>query len=168
VQLDGVWYDDNSCDDNEFLAKASRHLRLLHDSDGVPVGRACIGLGDRRRSGVSTAPLRGTVTVGGLAACDLRGIAGVLSGTSERAARDYATPIVSGEILAAWATEQALLVPSLYDSPEDQMDCATVIKRCGGQTAGLPVAKYERAYVSMEEISAMALPNEYACFTIRS
>ena len=160
---DWRYYDDESGEEcGEFLARAAANLRLITDSDGVPVARACVGLGrgKRRSSTPPTATLDGVVTIGGLRACGLSGIAGVLAGTSERAARDHATPLVSAEALSAWATEQASLVPSLYDSPEDQMECARVIRRCGGKVASLPVARHEDAYVSTDEIRAMALPDE--------
>ena len=84
----------------------------------------------------------------------------MFSGVPERAARDNATPVVSADVLSAWATEQASLIPCLYDSPEDQMECATVIRRCGGQTSQLPVAKYGGSYVSFEDIKALELPDE--------
>ena len=124
------------------------------------MGRACVGLSEKRSRGTThTAALQGVVTVGSRA-CAVSGIAGVLSGSSERAARDFAIPIVSASALSEWATEQARIVPRLYDNPEDQMECAVIIRRCGGKTAGLPVTKYEGAYLSADEIFAMALPDE--------
>ena len=96
-------YGDESIDDcGEFLAKAAENLRILNDSDGAPVGRACVGLDERQeRSSVHRAALRGAVTIGGLTASRLYGIAGLLAGTSERAARDHATPVVSDDALSA-------------------------------------------------------------------
>lgn len=152
-------YDGDDC--KEFLEKAAENLRVLREADGTAVGRACVGLEKRRMGGSrTTASLRGAVTIGGLLACRLYGIVGILDGKSERAARDNATPVVSADTLAAWATEQASLVPQLYDNPEDLMDCATIVRRCGGDTLGLPIAKHERSHVSAEQIMCMSLPDE--------
>lgn len=150
-------YNGDECDD--FIATAGANLRLLREADGSIVGRACVALDSRRSRGArQTASLRGVVVIGGLAACSLRGIAGVLIGRSDRAARDVATPVVSPEVLSAWATEQASLVPTLYDDPEDQMDCAVIVRRCGGDTLDLPVARYGGAYVSFGDIVGLPLP----------
>jgi hypothetical protein len=154
-------YGDDENDEAEFFSRATENLRILCGDDGVTVGRACIGLRGYHKGGVRPlSALQGVVTVGGLRACNLSGIAGVLLGSSERAARDYAIPIVSASALSEWATEQALIVPRLYGNPEDQMECAVIIRRCGGQTAKLPVAKYEGVYLSADEICAMTLPDE--------
>ncbi|NQT11485.1 MAG: ATP-binding protein [Planctomycetes bacterium] len=154
--------DDHESDEDcgEFLARAAANLRLITDPDGVPLARACVGLRSRSGTSPSTAALGGVVAIGGLRACRLSGIAGVLIGTSERAARDHARPVVPAEALSAWATEQASLVPSLYNDPDDQLECAGVITRCGGGVASLPVAQHENAYVCVDEIRAMTLPDE--------
>jgi len=152
-------YDGDACQD--FIAKAGANLRVLRESDNTAVGRACIGLATRgARNSTSKAGLHGAVTIGGLTACQLRGIVGILAGTSERAARDDATPIVSRPTLCAWATEQASLVAALYEDPEDQMDCAEIVRRCGGETLGLPVARHAGSHVSFDQIACMSLPDE--------
>lgn len=152
-------YDGDACQD--FIAKAAANLRVLQEADGTAVGRACIAL-DRRytQNSTSTASLHGAVTIGGLAACELYGIVGVLAGTSERAARDSATPVVSSQTLSAWATEQASLVADLYQDPEGQMECASIVWRCGGETLDLPVASHAGSYVSFDQIACMSLPDE--------
>jgi hypothetical protein len=97
-----------------FITKAAANLRVLRERDGTAVGRACIaiGVGTGRTLG-RRAGIGGAVTIGGLKSTRLQGIVGVLTGTSERAARDMAMPVVSPETLSAWATEQASLVPAL-------------------------------------------------------
>lgn len=150
-------YDGDARQD--FIAKAAANLRVLREADGTPVGRACIALYRRNTKG-SIWRLNGVCAIGGLAACRLYGIVGVLAGTSERAARDVATPVVSRQTLAAWATEQASLVAFIYEDPEDQMDCAAIVRRCGGQTLELPIARYGDSYVSFNRIAHMSLPDE--------
>ena len=151
-------YEGDNC--SAFIVSADANLRLLREADGSVVGRACVALERRRSSGSrQTASLRGVVVIGGLAACRLNGIAGVFVGTSERAARDTATPVVSSTVLSEWATEQASLVPALYDDPEDQLRCAVIVRRCGGETGDLPVARHAGAYVSSRDIANLTLPD---------
>lgn len=152
-------YDGDACQD--FIAKAAANLRVLREADGTDVGRACIVL-DRvdTKNSMPTVTLGGVVTIGGLTACRLNGIVGVLVGTSERAARDIAVPVVSPQTLSTWATEQASLVAALYEDSEDQMNCASMVRRCGGDTLDLPVAKHAGSYVSFNQVARMSLPDE--------
>lgn len=152
------YYDRDAC--QNFITKAAANLRILQEADGTVVGRACIGLDRRNSEGSTIAGLCGVVTVGGLTACRLNGIAGVLTGTSERAARDNATPVVSSKILSSWATEQASLVAALYENPKDQISCATIVRKCGGDTLDLPIAMYAGSYVSFNQIARISLPDE--------
>lgn len=145
----------------DLIAKASENLRVLREADGTAVGRACIVPGKGMQAfNMQIARLNGVVTIGGLAACRLYGISGVLAGTSERVVRDTAIPVVSFPTLSAWATEQASLVAALYEDPKDQMHCAGIVRRCGGNTLDLPVARYGGSYVSIKQIAHMSLPNE--------
>ena len=152
-------YGGDACQD--FIVKAAANLRILREADGTAVGRACIALEVRNtNSSMPTASLCGTVTIGGLAACRLYGIVGVLAGISERAARDSATPVVFRQTLSAWATEQASLVAALYEDPSDQVNCAEIVWRCGGETLDLPIARYAGSYISFNQIARMSLPDE--------
>jgi hypothetical protein len=59
---------------------------------------------------------------------------------STRAARDSAVPLVRGEELASWASEQARLIkPEKYGSRK-LLRAASAIRACGGHTASLPIA----------------------------
>ena len=148
--------------DNEtrriFLKKAEENLRIIYDSKNAPIGRACISVGRYGKS--ESLNLNGVVTVGGLQSCTLHGITGILNGIPERAARDVAIPMITADTLSQWATEQALLIPNLYNDPSEQMECASIIRRCNGETKTLPVAQYNKNYMSYEDISAMTLPDE--------
>jgi hypothetical protein len=135
----------------EFIFRAGRNLTLLVDEHGEVVGRACIALDHAaRRFGYPS--LHGVVTVGGLRACGLTGIAGILTGEAVRTARDTAVPFVSPKVVAAWASEQAKLVPQLYKQPEAQMYCAKLIRQCGGNTGNLPIGRLQGTWVSYSDI----------------
>jgi hypothetical protein len=145
----------------EYISLGASNLRLLRGPDGKPVGRACVGLNEKHKVKSKTVTgLSGVVAVGGLKAASLRGIAGILVGEPARASRDDATPIVPAEELVKWATEQASLVSKIYDNPDDLMECATIVRRCGATTALLPIAKHDRSYLNFDEIASLDLPDE--------
>ncbi len=148
----------NPNDVEMFRARAAPNLRMLRADAGEVFGRALIGgAADMERS----ANLLGVVAVGGLRACRLAGIVGVLAGRTLRASRDSALPIVPDSVLKRWAEEQADLVPMLWSSPEQQADCAQYIRLCGGSTKGLPIAIYRGEWVSADQIGGMtSLPDE--------
>ena len=128
---------------SNYEALASNNLRPLINESGDVVGRACITVGTHA----------GAVTVGGLLACRLSGITGVLIGTPVRAARDVALPLVSKPQLAKWASEQARLVPKVYDDKEHQNWCAMTVRQCGGDTHNLPIARYRDEWVTYNDLS---------------
>lgn len=146
----------------KFIARAAQNLRLLVDEKGEKIGRACVALPQFGFAGPSRAPkISGAVTVGGLLSCRLAGIAGVLAGTSVHVSRNVAEPLVSKETLAAWATEQADLVPQLYDQADAQATCGEIIRLCGGSTNNLPIAIYQGAWVSYADLAQNKnLPDE--------
>ncbi|MCR6701189.1 MAG: ATP-binding protein [Dokdonella sp.] len=142
-----------------FASKASENLRVLKSSSGEPIARICIVAADRSYA-LAEPVLGGAITVGGFAASPLQGIAGFIAGESTRAARDRAEPVLSEEQLASWASEQATLVPALYEEPESQVSAAQTIRICGGRTGSLPIAKHRGAWVSAIDIERMELPDE--------
>lgn len=155
--------DYNGKEYHEFVSRAECNLRLLINEIGEKVGRACIVLQHWGWNELVPAVpiLKGAATIGGLFSCSLSGIAGFLTGTSERAARDVAKPLVSAAVLSSWASEQADLVTQLFDEPEYQMSCAGVIRRCGGDTKNLPIAYFQGAWISYPEIvQTKNLPDE--------
>lgn len=121
------------------------NLRTVVDENGDVVGRACIMPGTT-----------GVITVGGLYSCNLENIGGILIGMPERAARDYARPLLSFEALAAWSSEQAKLIENVVNDPERQLRCAQIVKGLGGNTAELPIAFYRGQWMSYKTLSREA------------
>jgi hypothetical protein len=154
----------------DFCDTANKNLRYLYDDNGEIAGRACITSGYalyQSRSG----NLNGSLVVGGLNASQLSGICGVLIGSSTRAARDIAKPIISPENMTAWANEQVDLVPNLYSDEESQSSCAQNIRLLGGYTGKLPIAKHNSVWVSALDIERMHLPDTLIFideFTVRN
>ena len=142
-----------------FAVKAAANLRVVNDTAGFPIARICItaALHSYRQSEPT---LGGAITVGGFVASPLQGIAGFMIGEATRASRDAALPTMSKEQLASWATEQASLIPSLYEAPESQLSAAQTIRICGGHTGDLPIAKHSGNWITSAQIAALNLPNQ--------
>lgn len=143
----------------DFAAKAAANLRILTNDSGEPVARICI-VAAGGLSVLAESPIGGAVTVGGLTASTLLGIAGFIVGESMRASRDCAEPVLAKDKLAGWASEQAALIPALYAEPELQQSAAQIIRVCGGSTGDLPIAKRNGSWVSAVDIAKMKLPDE--------
>lgn len=145
-------------DMRDFALKASKNLRVVNDASGCAIARVCITAADRSYA-LGEPTLAGAVTVGGFVASSLQGIAGFMIGEATRASRDSASPVMAGAQLATWATEQAALVPSLYEDPKSQASAAQTIRICGGHTGGLPIAKHSGDWLSALQIASLNLPN---------
>lgn len=141
--------------------RAANNARFLRNTGGEVVGRALITVGFATHD--ERLDLSGVVTVGGLAACQLSGIAGVLTGTPTRASRDAAKPVVSDDELKRWAEEQSLLVPAFWDDPQSQAACAQYIRLCGGDTGDLPICRNREVWCSASDVrSRIDLPDTVA------
>ena len=127
-----------------FMDKGFPNIRLFKDAEGRVIGRACLmpNLGDD-----------GVVTVGGLRSASLSGIIGILAGTSLRAGRDDALPLVAPNVLAMWATEQAELISSRESNKGYKLDCAQYVWRCNGKTGPLPIAMNQGSWLTYDDIA---------------
>ena len=136
-------------------ARVAKNLRVLADENGTVFGRAYIGIGHSSES--NEQEMSGVVCVGGLTACRLTGIGGLLIGEPMRASRDGARPIVPTSVLRRWAEGQADLVPDIWPDPADQAACAQHIRLCGGDTRKLPIATRKREWLSTEKVRDVAV-----------
>ncbi|GLX14174.1 hypothetical protein Pstr01_24130 [Pseudomonas straminea] len=136
--------------------KISQNIRPIKSSDGEIIGRACISSSFAEHD----AYIRGALVIGGLEACLLWGICGILLGKPLRASRDESEPLATPEELSTWASEQAHLVPNLFPEKQDQLDCAETILNCGGDSGPLPICRFKDQYYSEEELSQLTLPEE--------
>lgn len=142
-----------------FAVKAAANLRTVNDAAGCPIARICITAEPHSYS-IPEPALGGAITVGGFFASHLQGIAGFMIGEATRASRDAALPKMPKEQLASWATEQASLIPSIYESPESKLSAAQTIRICGGHTGDLPIAKHTGDWITSAQIAALNLPNK--------
>lgn len=158
-------WDSNNPPDYEkedfenFINQAEKNLRVLKDENGEVIGRVCVA--PHNRGSFKYISLGGAVTIGGLYASPLNGIAGILTGKVINTARDESIPHVSQKAISTWASEQAKLVPLLYKEPKLLMECAQIISILGGDTGELPIGHYQEEWVSYYDIASnKSLPNK--------
>ncbi len=125
------------------IPEMAQNLRTLVSSSGDVVGRACIH-----------PTYAGVVAVGGLRACSMRGISGVLVGRPGATRQATVVPVVERQELARWASEQAALLPALVKEPAEQMACAQIVRACGGRLGALPIAEGSSGWMSEQGIAA--------------
>jgi hypothetical protein len=138
----------------DFLDRLSKNMTIIEDGHGQKVGRAFIydrGYG----KGDEYFPNEGVVTLGGLKSCGLSGLIGVFVGKSNRASRDIGVPIVPNEKLAKWATDQAEKLATLDLDEVIQIDCASIVRACGGDTNALKVAYHKTGLVNKNRIKRL-------------
>lgn len=141
------WYNELDKLDKQILFDVSNNMSIIKEEDGKIIGRLFLFTNDRRDM-----TIEGVVTVGGLRASGLNGLIGILIGESDRASRDIGIPIISVEELKKWATSQADLL-SKYSLTEDiQLNCAAVVRRCGGNTKDLKIAYHKCGAVNYKEL----------------
>lgn len=152
-------------DGRELFARVSRRrpvrqvsafgsfLQIIDGPDKHPLGRAAIF----HTGGISgleypRSPF-GIITVGGLRVNEVEGIAGVLVGCVERAARDWAVPLVRADELATWSSKQAKLIHESVPDPRLQLTCAASVLAYGGDPGELPIAKRGSEFVNREALA---------------
>lgn len=131
-------------------------LHVLKTSDGYPLGRAAIW---RRRGWAGD----GIVTVGGFSTTGLFGITGVLVGSSDRASRDSAVPIIPLPQLREWVKSELQARIQEGHSADALYWCAEYVEKLGVNPEGLPVAKSATGWMSPEEIEEFAKSRGEVC-----
>ncbi|WP_158918716.1 ATP-binding protein [Caulobacter sp. S45] len=122
-------------------------LAELRDEEGRIYGRARIDVGNAWSS-------RGLVTVDGLAASKISSVAGILIGVETTASRNAARPVVPSPVLAAWASEQAIILSKAEVPDGEKAKAAAIILACGGQIADLPIIFWQEEWMTPAQFSA--------------
>ena len=122
-------------------------LRPLDGSDGEVYGRASIRVMPSWRYGNT-----GCVSVGGLRACSVNWISGLLQGKETTASRNSAEVDLPPEVLTEWSSEQAKLMESAKLEDEMKAYGAAVVLLCGGDIGELPIVRYNGMWYSTEAI----------------
>lgn len=138
---------------DEFIS-ITDNVRVLTDSTGRIVGRACIATALTALAQLdSEISEPGVVTVGGLRSSSLFFIAGILQGVPITASRQDAIPTAQPDKLATWASEQAELSARYQLTPEQSLQTAVVVRVLGGETKGLFVAFGQNGWMTVKDIA---------------
>ncbi len=146
-------YDTALSHVRHFLPLMAERLRPMMSHDGQLLGRAVLysPMTDLNSIFESDA----AVTIGGARSdTSLRGAAGIVLGSADRAARDAACLLVDDDELARWATEQAELWSDVGAPPLRRMEFADVVATLGGTAAGYPVAVWQETELPEAELMA--------------
>ena len=127
-------------------SKVSLLMRPLVTKDGTTLGRALIS-----PERFSFSPKGGWVTIGGLRACRMSNVQGVLLGEAITAARESANPLVPKEVLAQWASEQAQLICNSVDNEEWQAKSAEIVLESGGNIGSLKIVRWGSEWLNADE-----------------
>jgi len=140
------------------------NVRPLLSATGDIVGRACITPSEIYNYRVSDFPdiyTSATVTVGGLKTGTIDpGVHGIFAGTSARAARDVAIPVVENEELARWASEQAHLLRETVRNPLLQCACAEAVAALLGDPGDLLIALSAQGWLPARHIGAWCMEHD--------
>lgn len=138
------------------------NIRTVTNKDGETLLRACILPHEmlekyNRHSRFN----QGVVTVGGFRASSTSSIIGILKGNSLTIARDLAIPQICKDDVSSWATEQAVLACKTFKSPEEQIDCARIVRALGGDTSDLFITLGVTGWLNQHAILNLSnLPDE--------
>lgn len=135
------------------------NITLIQEEDGTVVGRACLLVDEkwRRRN-----TIRGMVTIDGFETTELRGIIGVLKGSTEKASRDVAIPILSQTALDRWVVEQTKLIVSSDLTNEGQIEIASFACALSPKTTELKIARWKDTYVNYNQIVEIVRKQKFA------
>lgn len=143
----------------EHIKLLSNNLRIIKNSCGKIVGRACIA--PMEIDNTYYGELRGNVTIGGFRSCDLAGILGILKGETKVASRNSGFPSVEKEKIKEWSSDQADLVNKIYNDMDILNNCSQFIIKCGGDTGNNPIATNKNGFISFDDIiNNYAIHNE--------
>jgi hypothetical protein len=143
-------YHCNS-DGNRKAQQKIPSLTILASSDGQPLGRAAIWDWE----GFYDFQSRGVIVVGGLLACRLAGIVGILFGTPKRASRDLAVPLIDISEFRNWAELQRDARAQEGHPPEVLSRICEVLCASGVEPTGLPIARTNSGWVDLRQIESI-------------
>jgi hypothetical protein len=124
----------------EGLQRIANRLTPITNEQGQIIGRIGMEAGEMWNGSMYDWDYDGVVTVGGLRASTLSGIAGILVGYPLRASRESAMPFAGSTQMARWATAQAEALATENLDPRTQADAARTLVTCDGNVLRLAIA----------------------------
>lgn len=137
----------------KFIKRFSDCVQLIKSTDGKIYGRAFIQTGTRYTDNIR---IRGYVTVGGLEACTMNSVGGILIGEPTRASRDTALPLVPLPFMKSWATDQGELLRKKRMSGEEIASVVEIVRTFGGITSAMHSMRVNGQWTTDEELISRA------------
>lgn len=153
------YFNELSKSDKKTLQNVSKHMSTLTEENGDIVGR--LFLYNEERKFDERLSVEGMVTVGGMRTSGLSGLLGILIGSSARASRDIGIPIISENKFKVWATGQALLLQKMNLDPLTEIECASLVRSCGGNTMNLKIAIHANGSINYNETKEIIRLNKF-------
>lgn len=144
---DGEQSTFSSREEKSLIRRLANYLTVIYDSNGEIIGRIAVIPQDHWDY-----DKLGAVTAGGLRACGLYRIAGILEGNTMTADRSYAIPLIDRSKLAEWASTQMQHIMHTTTDLSIHAHAADMIARCGGNIGLLPIAHSSRGWLSAATI----------------
>lgn len=135
--------------DRETLTSLSVNVRDLV-CQGEIVGRGFLSPIERYGRGRERVSIEGAVTVGGFRTSGLTKIVGLFAGEAIRASRDIGVPIVTGDELKMWASEQSTLIFEKSKASK-QFEISEFVRCMGGDTNKLIIAQHQNKLINIYE-----------------
>lgn len=144
------YFDKLEKEEKQFMLNISSNMSLIKEDDGRIIGRLL--LLKKADQEIERQIMGGIVTVGGFRTSRLTGLMGILIGRSDRASRDIGIPIISPDKLSEWATCQADILSNskLLLDEKTEIECASIVRRCGGNTKGLKIVHHKNGTVNYD------------------
>ncbi len=160
----GSYFNELNKSDKKILQNVSKNMSVITEENGHIVGRLFLYKEDRKYD--ERISIEGMVTVGGMRTSALSGLLGILIGKSARASRDIGIPIISMKKLNEFATSQALLLANQNLDSQTQIECASVVRCCGGNTMDLKIAITQKGSVNYNEVKEIISLNKFTEYLV--
>ncbi len=125
------------------------NIKIIKESDGDIVGRACFWIED---SWWENSSLMGIITVDGFETTGIRSVIGVLKGNTTKASRDVAIPNLSKKAMGKWIENQVKLLIAENISHEEQIYMSAFAYTLSSKITELKMALIKGKYVNYREL----------------
>ncbi|MGW3415682.1 HD domain-containing protein [Streptomyces sp. NPDC000888] len=138
-----------------WVLKLAENLTVIHDADGRPVARATL-ISELNAMKLNDWLELSAVITAGPARTDsvVHGVVGLFVGTTSRAARDSARPLVDPSIVASWISEEAQrLCFSTECDPDWPGQVASAVLELGGDTGSWPFWRTKDGFLTQAQLT---------------
>lgn len=134
--------------------KIAANVRVLKNSKKETLGRIFLSKDSWFRKDENIPVFRGCIVVNGLTEYYTSNICGFLVGKNTNAARDKGNTLATEDDFKDWVTEQAELLPSIFDE-SSQFELSHVVRILKGSPKNLPIARTPTSYLNYDDLGVI-------------